>query len=182
LTFHKSVKTVSVEQIINVAGITGYSHAYKWDLTPTSHHIQKSTQLYLGVESQMDRGLRPAQAKKKVCEIPISTNEWLGVVAHYCHPSYTGKHNRRIIVQAGSDIKWNPVSKITQIKAGRVAQLVECLPSKHETLLTETKTIKLLKVNVLSLRFGHELLHDQKKKKSTKKGEKNRLTGSVENF
>jgi hypothetical protein len=29
LTFHKSVKTVSVEQIINVAGITGYSHAYK---------------------------------------------------------------------------------------------------------------------------------------------------------
>jgi hypothetical protein len=51
--------------------------------------------------------------------------------------------NRRIKVKASLNIKQDPISKITNAKrVGRVAQVVECLPSKHEVELSSTSSIK----------------------------------------
>jgi hypothetical protein len=38
-------------------------------------------------------------------------NKWLGGVAHIYHLSYTGKHNRRIVIQPSWIIKWDLISK-----------------------------------------------------------------------
>jgi hypothetical protein len=37
--------------------------------------------------------------------------QWLGMVVSTCHPSYVGKHNTRIMVQAGLDMRRDPISK-----------------------------------------------------------------------
>jgi hypothetical protein len=57
-------------------------------------------------------------------------NQWLGVVAHACYPSYVGSVNRRLTVQACPSLKQQPVSEITEMKsAGGMAQVVE--PSRQ---------------------------------------------------
>jgi hypothetical protein len=43
----------------------------------------------------------------------ISINKKLGVVAHACHPSYTGNINRRITIQASLGINARLYSKKT---------------------------------------------------------------------
>jgi hypothetical protein len=46
-----------------------------------------------------------------------------------------GRVNRRIVVQAGVGIKARPIQKITKAKrAGGMAQVAECLPSKYKAL------------------------------------------------
>jgi hypothetical protein len=45
------------------------------------------------------------------------------------------------MVQEGPGIKGDPISKITKAKkAGRVAQVVECLPCKCKALSSNTRT------------------------------------------
>jgi hypothetical protein len=65
-------------------------------------------------------------------------------LAQACHPSYTGSLNRRIAVQASPDINVRPFpKKITKAKrAGGVAQVVECLPSKFKALSSKPSTEK----------------------------------------
>jgi hypothetical protein len=54
-----------------------------------------------------------------------------------------GNPNKRVIVQASLGIKGDPISKITNTRrAGFVAQVVEPLPSKHETLSSTSSTKK----------------------------------------
>jgi hypothetical protein len=43
-------------------------------------------------------------------------NQWLGTIAHTCHPSYKGKHEWRITVQASLGIKGDLISKITSTR------------------------------------------------------------------
>jgi hypothetical protein len=63
----------------------------------------------------------------------MSTNK-PGMVVHTCNPKYTGGIGRRIMVQDWPQKK-DPIQKITKTKrAGGVAQVVECLPTKHESL------------------------------------------------
>jgi hypothetical protein len=57
---------------------------------------------------------KPAQVQ--VGESPISTNK--KQVVPTSHLSYMGGVNRRITVQAGPGIKWNPISKNNQCKKG----------------------------------------------------------------
>jgi hypothetical protein len=60
-------------------------------------------------------------------------NQWLDVVEHTCHPSYSGSVNRMIEVHTSLGIKEDPISKITR-KQKELAQVVECLPTKFEAL------------------------------------------------
>jgi hypothetical protein len=51
--------------------------------------------------------------------------------------------NRRIMVQAGPGIKMRSIQKITKAKkAGGMAQVVECLPSKYTALSSNSSTRK----------------------------------------
>jgi hypothetical protein len=85
---------------------------------------------YLGGRDWEDWGLGAAQAKAH--KTLISNNDW----AWYHIPviqTIPGSTNMRIAVEAGPDIKQDAISKITNTKrAGRVAQVVKCLPSKHK--------------------------------------------------
>jgi hypothetical protein len=51
--------------------------------------------------------------------------------------------NRRIMVQVCPGKKQDPIPKTTRAKrAGRMAQMVECLPSKREALNSNPSTTK----------------------------------------
>jgi hypothetical protein len=59
-------------------------------------------------------------------------------------PAMTGNTNRRISVQACLGIKRDPISKVINMKrAGRVAQVIEYLPSKCEALSSTSNTTPL---------------------------------------
>jgi hypothetical protein len=58
------------------------------------------------------------------------------VVLYICHPSYAGNINSRVLVQTGPGKKWDPISKITN----RAVQVVECLPSNHVALSSNSST------------------------------------------
>jgi hypothetical protein len=58
-------------------------------------------------------------------------------------PATQGSTNRRIVVQDGPDIKQDPNSKLANIKrAGRIVQVLVCLPSKHKVLSSMPSTTK----------------------------------------
>jgi hypothetical protein len=55
-----------------------------------------------------------------------------------------------MVVQAGLDLKQDPISKITKAKlAGSMAQVVECLFSKHNTLNSIPSTKKKKKIRLV---------------------------------
>jgi hypothetical protein len=59
-----------------------------------------------------------------------------------CHPSYAGSINRRIVVQTSLGIMQDPIQKTKAKRARGVAQVFECLPSKHEALSSIPCTTK----------------------------------------
>jgi hypothetical protein len=59
-------------------------------------------------------------------------------------PAMQASTNRRVTVQASLTIKQSPVSKITTIKGtGGMAQVVECMHSKHKALRSTASTTKI---------------------------------------
>jgi hypothetical protein len=61
---------------------------------------------------------------------------------HLSSPARVGGTNRRIMVQASPGIKEDPISKISHTRrTGRVAQVVEGLPSKHKAQSLNPSTI-----------------------------------------
>jgi hypothetical protein len=46
-----------------------------------------------------------ARPHKKFTRLPSQPIKKLGAVIHTCHPNFSGGINRRIVVQAGPDIK-----------------------------------------------------------------------------
>jgi hypothetical protein len=74
--------------------------------------------------------------KKKVSQILNSTKS--GVVLPACGPNYEGGIGRRIMVQGQPQTQiGEPVWKITKAKRRSirdVAQMLECVPNKHESL------------------------------------------------
>jgi hypothetical protein len=59
----------------------------------------------------------------------------MGMVAYACHLSYAVNINRKIVVQTGLDKNSRSYPKINQSTRTRgMAQVVECLPSKHKAL------------------------------------------------
>jgi hypothetical protein len=73
----------------------------------------------------------PAQ---KVWETPILTNQKLGMLCAH-HPRCGGRIHRRIMVQASLGKNQDLILKMTQAKkVSGMAQVVQCLPCKGETL------------------------------------------------
>jgi hypothetical protein len=61
-----------------------------------------------------------------------------------------GSTDRKITIQDGSGIKQNPISKITNTKrAGRVGQMIECLPSKQKVLYSTPHTAKIIVYSII---------------------------------
>jgi hypothetical protein len=80
------------------------------------------------------RNVDQGQTGDKVRETPISTNGWAQGFMPVI-PALQRIINRIIWIKASLGIKPDPISKITNRKrAGRVVQVVECLPSKHQAL------------------------------------------------
>jgi hypothetical protein len=87
---------------------------------------------YLGVWGQKDHSSGPAMAKSMW---DSHLNQWLCPVVYAYHSSYVEETIRRISVQAGMDIKWDLLSKITSAKwTSGLSQVVEYLPCKYEAL------------------------------------------------
>jgi hypothetical protein len=81
------------------------------------------------------------QPGQKVSE--ISSQPTAGHVAGTYHPSYLGSVNMRIVVQTGLGKNMRAISKITKVKrAGSMAQVVKCLPSKCKALSSTGSTTK----------------------------------------
>jgi hypothetical protein len=59
-----------------------------------------------------------SQGKKNYETPPILTNKKLAVVVHTCHPSFAGRINMRITLQANPDINARPYSKNNKSKMG----------------------------------------------------------------
>jgi hypothetical protein len=60
--------------------------------------------------------------------------------------------NRKIVVQASVDKKWNPISKLTRAKnAGGMTQVVKHLPSKCEAPCSSPSTTKNIRGETLGL-------------------------------
>jgi hypothetical protein len=63
------------------------------------------------------------------------------------NPKRSEKFKQKIMVQAWSDKKQDPISKVTHEKrAGRVAQVVEHLPGEHKALSSTSSTIYIYKM------------------------------------
>jgi hypothetical protein len=94
-------------------------------------------------------------------------------VAHSCNPSYSRSRNQE---DCSSRLTWvniwrDIISKIPNTKrASRVAQVVECLPSKHEAMSPNPNTMKkkkkdikfisdLVRKMILGCLFSRILLH-----------------------
>jgi hypothetical protein len=93
---------------------------------------------YLRARDGEDQGLRPGRANSY--QDFISSYK-LHRVTSTCHPSYMESVNRRIVVQASLGIKVRPYSKNNKAKkAGSVAKVVECLPSKLKALSSNSST------------------------------------------
>jgi hypothetical protein len=87
---------------------------------------------YLGDRDQEDQSTRPVRAK--ISQHPVTTNGWAQWLTPVI-PATQGSTYRKIVVQDSLGIKQNPVPKVTNAKqTGRVAQMVECLPSKCKVL------------------------------------------------
>jgi hypothetical protein len=62
-------------------------------------------------------------------------NQWLGVAAYVCHPSYTGKHKKEYHGTRWPRHRARPYLKNNQYRKGwGVAQVTKCLPRKYKTL------------------------------------------------
>jgi hypothetical protein len=94
----------------------------------------------------------------------FTTNQ-LGMGAYVCHPSYGGKHKigKLDCIQISLGKKQYFFSKITRPKrAGGVTHLVDHLPSKHETLSSNSssgkkkKEIQLLRFTLLYISYRTE--------------------------
>jgi hypothetical protein len=66
---------------------------------------------------------------------PILTNGWVQWHVPVL-PARWRNTKRRITIQVSPSIKWDPISKITNTqRVEGMAQVVECLPRKHEALV-----------------------------------------------
>jgi hypothetical protein len=75
------------------------------------------------------------QPGQKVSKTPFSINK-LGMVVCSCNPSYVGGIGSRIVTQAKTqDPFW-------KIRTSGMAQVAECLPSKHRSLSSNPRTAK----------------------------------------
>jgi hypothetical protein len=113
--------------------------------TTRSQHVHTVTpssakSVHLGGGDWEDHSSRPALAKK--FSRP-HFNQWLGMVAPACRPSDAGTHKWKIAIQAGPGIKAKPCITMTNAKrAGDMAQVVECLPSKLKAPSSNPSTAK----------------------------------------
>jgi hypothetical protein len=65
------------------------------------------------------------------------------LLAHVCNPSYSGGKDQEDHGWKPAWGKLDPVSKIPNTKrTGGVVREVECLPSKHEAMSSDSSTIK----------------------------------------
>jgi hypothetical protein len=68
--------------------------------------------------------------------------------------------SRRIIVQAYLGIKWEPIAKKNKAKmSGRMAEMANCLPSRHKVLSSTPCTTKKKKKKVHALHKNDNRFH-----------------------
>jgi hypothetical protein len=92
-----------------------------------------------------DHGSKPAQAKRQ--QDPISTNK-VGIAVCACHQKYLGSISRRTAGQEAWGITPDLIQKITKAKrAGDLAQALEHLPSKCQTLSSNPSTANTIPRN-----------------------------------